>query len=135
MIPHNGTYCPDIFRWRAMPDTTIMEILPYGSDVPSAHSFPKVILTSKYVITSDITPIGTFGGIAQLINNVVLTLLSENYYKEIVVFDMNNNGYHMFIYERIKECDSHEIDLYKEEFKDYIKQFPNNYTYLTQLQI
>lgn len=127
MIPHNGTYCPDIFRWRAMPDRTIMDILPYGSDVTSAHEFPALIFNARYVITSDIKPIGEYNGSnADLINRVVSKLTEEGYYKTIETVDMKN-GCNIIILERIKASDSHELELYRAAFKENIEKYPHLY--------
>ncbi len=127
MIPHNGIYCPDIFRWRAMPDRRVMDILPYGSDVTSAHDFPKEIFTSRYVITSDIRPIGEYiGSNADIINNVVEALKEEGYYKELERVDMGN-GYSMLILERTKASDEHELELYRRAFKENIEKYPHLY--------
>ena len=127
MIPHNGTYCPDIFRWRAMPDRAVMDILPYGSDVTSAHEFPKEIFTAHYVITSNIRPIGEYDGSnADHIDRVVTELTEEGYYKVLETVDMAN-GYTLTILERIKASDEHETELYRAELKENIESYPHLY--------
>lgn len=125
MIPHNGMYCPDIFRKKHLPNTAVLDLLPYGADVVSAHFFPIEILSSKFVLTAE--PLGQGGNsIAPRIDSVVHELIDEGYYSLVETFDMQN-GYQLLAYKRIKDADEYERSLYIEYFSDLIEQYPENY--------
>lgn len=123
MIAHDSKYNPDIFRNFYMPDTTISNHLPYGSAILGTHKFPEELLTSKYILKT--SPFCN-ASIAYKYNNVFLELASKKKYKLIKEIDMNN-GYKIFIYERIKEIDNNEINLYINSLKEESKQFPGMY--------
>lgn len=126
MITHNNKYNPDKFRNFYMPDKTISNYLPYGSAIIGVHKFPEELFTSKYIITT--TPFESVS-IEYKYNNVFLKLVENKSFQLIKAFDMKN-GYKIMIYERIKEVDEYEINLYKQELADEIINYPSLYKVL-----
>lgn len=133
MIPHNTVYCPDVFRYKGFPHNPVYDLLPYGSDVVSAHKFPIELFTGSFVMTAD--PLGQGGdSMAPRINEVFLQLCDEGYFELEESFEMNN-GYVIEAYRRAKAVDQREIDLYISRFSDLIEQFPENYEALTKFTV
>lgn len=131
MIPHNTTYCPDIFRKKDLPSESIESILPYGADIVSAHPFPMELFSAQFVITSD--PLGQDGdSMAPKINKVFFTLVEDGYFQVNTTFEMGN-GYTLIAYERVKSVDEKEVMMYINEFSDNINSYPGNYSALLSL--
>lgn len=123
MITHNNKYNPDKFRNFYMPDTTISKYLPYGSAILGVHKFPTELFAAKYVLTT--TPFECVS-IEYKYNDIFQILVEKEYFKLIKEFDMKN-GYKILIYERKKETDESELNLYKEQLSEEIIKYPNLY--------
>lgn len=123
MITHNNTYNPDIFRNYHMPDKTIKEHLPYGSSIIGTHKFPIELFTAKYVITN--YPFEKTS-VDEKYEKVFEELVSQKKYALVKDFDMKN-GYHTLIYERVKDVDKDEVNLYEEALEEESLVFPELY--------
>lgn len=123
MIAHNNKYNPDKFRNFYMPDTTISNYLPYGSAVIGVHKFPTELFTAKYIITT--TPFDSIS-IEYKYNEVFNELVKENKFKLKKDFDMKK-GYNVLIYERIKDVDKEEIQLYIDKLENESNKYPALY--------
>lgn len=123
MITHNNTYNPDKFRNFYLPDNTIISYLPYGSAILGVHPFPIKLFDSKYIITT--TPFESVS-IEEKYNEVFNKLVSMNKFKIVKIFDMKNN-YNIIVYERIKDVDYEEANMYIENIKEETKDYPNLY--------
>lgn len=132
MINHTNLYNPDKFRNVFMPDKTIYNYLPYGSAVIGSHYFPLGLFDAKYVLTT--TPFD-YISMEYKYNDVFNQLVEQGKFKQIEDFNMNN-GYHFLVYERVKEVDENEKELYINALEEESKRFPElyenvikNYTY------
>ena len=123
MITHTDRYNPDKFRTFFMPDRTIEYYLPYGSAVIGVHKFPTELFTAKYILTT--TPYESIS-MEYKYEEVFEELVKEEKFSLIKTFDMKNK-YQVLIYERVKEVDQEEINMYKEKLKEESKQFPELY--------
>lgn len=123
MITHNNTYNPDKFRNYYMPDLTISKNLPYGSAIIGVHKFPTELFTAKYIITT--APFENTS-VEGKYNEVFKQLINMGKFNLIKDFDMKN-GYHILIYERIKDVDEIETKLYLNILKEESKKYPKLY--------
>ena len=123
MIMHNDKYNPDKFRNIFLPDTFIKDRLAYGSAIKGVHEFPTELFTSKYVITS--TPFDNVS-IEYIYNNVFQELIGNNTFSLVKEFYMKD-GYVFYVYERVKEVNTEEINMYKEALKDLSSEYPDLY--------
>ncbi len=87
------------------------------------HKFPTELFDAKYIIT--ISPFESVS-IEWKYNEVFNTLVSRNKFKNIKTVHTTTN-YDILIYERIKEVDVDEIDMYKEILQDESMKYPNLY--------
>ncbi len=123
MITHTDQYNPDKLRNIFLPDKTISKYLPYGSAIIGVHPFPTELFTSKYIITT--TPFERMS-IEYKYEEVFEKLIEEEKFQIKKIFNMNNS-YQILIYERVKEVDEEEINLYEKALKEESKQFPELY--------
>lgn len=123
MITHNNEYNPDKLRNFYIPDTTIQKYLPYGSAILGTHMFPVELFTSKYIITT--TPFVNVS-IENKYNDVFNKLVKEGKFNLINNYDMKN-GYSILIYERVKDVDLYEANLYIEAIKEETKAYDDIY--------
>lgn len=123
MICHNNRYNPDKFRTMFMPDKTIFNYLPYGSAVIGSHYFPYGLFDAKYILTVD-----PFESISMeyKYNDVFKELVRENKFEKIKEFDMQD-GHTILIYERVREVDEEEKNLYLEAIEEESKLYPELY--------
>jgi hypothetical protein len=124
MIPHGYPYNPDVFRSCDYPDSSVSNILPYGSAVLGTHYFPDELLLAKYVLTCE-----PFCGIsiAEKYNSAFLSEIPQNHFSEVTRFDMGN-GYVFIVYERMQPTDQDEILFYKDYFSAEDKLFPEMFS-------
>lgn len=123
MITHNNTYNPDKFRNFYMPNLTIYNNLPYGSAVLGVHKFPIELFDSKYIITT--TPFENIS-VENKYNDVFNILVEDEKFTLKKEFNMGD-GYYIIIYERIKEVDKDEINLYINCLSEESKLYPALY--------
>lgn len=123
MITHNNKYNPDKFRNIYLPDKTIMNHMPYGSSIIGVHKFPTELFTSKYIITTE--PFEPTS-VDEKYNKVFLELVKKEKFSKIKEFDMKN-GYKILIYERVKDVDKEEIEMYKNCLEEESKKYPKLY--------
>ena len=123
MIAHNNIYNPDKFRNYYMPDLTISKYLPYGSAIIGVDKFPIELFDSKYVITMDPYVSTSIDG---KYNEVFNKLVNNKIFNLIKKFDMNN-GYNIYIYERIVNVDKKEINMYLDELSEESSKYPELY--------
>ncbi len=124
MIPHGYSYNPDVFRSCDYPDSTVSNILPYGSAVLGTHYFPEELLLAKYVLTCD--PFCNLS-IAEKYNSAFLSEIPQKHFTEVTRFDMGN-GYVFIAYERVKPTDREEILFYQDYFSQEDKLFPKMFS-------
>lgn len=123
MIPHNNNYNPDKFRNYYMPDMTIADNMPYGSAILGVHEFPTELFTARYVLTSN--PF-LKTSVEEKYNFVFNQLVAMKKFKLIKDFDMKDEN-HILIYERIKDFDREEAELYLNSLEEESKMYPNLY--------
>ena len=124
MIAHGYPYNPDVFRSCDYPDSSVSNILPYGSAVLGTHYFPDGLLLAKYVLTCE-----PFCGIslADKYNSAFLSEIPQKHFSEAARFDMGND-YVFIVYERIQPMDREEILFYRDYFSAEDKQFPEMFS-------
>ena len=124
MIPHGYPYNPDVFRSCDYPDSSVSNILPYGSAVLGTHYFPDELLQAKYVLTCE-----PFCGIsiAEKYISAFLSEIPQKHFTEVTRFDMGN-GYVFIVYERMQPTDQEEILFYKDYFSAEDKLFPEMFS-------
>ena len=105
------------------------EIMPYSLSIDSVHGFPKDILTSKYVFTSNITlsdySADNGGTVIPKINYAIMNdaIISKNFTK-VNEFKMTDK-ITFYAYERINAIDSNERNEWLKVFKEQCDKYPN----------
>ena len=124
IIPHGGTYTPDVFRNASFENIEKMRYLvPYGSAVVGTHKFPEGLLSAKYIINCTPFDSGCVHGIAEKYNNAFLHMLNQEIFEPINTFDMGNE-HTIIVYQRIKVITDQEIAYYEESFFEENEQYP-----------
>ena len=123
MITHNNKYNPDVFRNYHMPNRMVEDHLPYGSSIIGVHKFPTELFTAKYVITNN--PFEKTS-VDEKYEQVFNELIKQEKFIIVKEIDMRN-GYSTLIYERIKDVDKEEIELYEKALEEESKKFPELY--------
>ena len=105
------------------------EILPYSLSIDAVHGFPKDVLTSKYVFTSNITlsdySADNGGTVIPKINYAIMNdaIISKNFTK-VNEFKMTDK-ITFYAYERINAIDSSERNEWLQIFKEQSEKYPN----------
>lgn len=128
MIPHDMLYCPDVFKYCALPNVQISDKLCFGFSILGTHDFPTGILDSKYVITADPFP-QTYvndGELSNKLNNLFLAE-KDQYFAYETSFDMGN-GTVFTVWRRVVAADRAEAEYYLDAFAEEDAQFPEMFS-------
>lgn len=123
MIVHNNDFNPDKFRNFYTPNSKVHKYLPYGSSIVGVHKFPIELFTSKYIITTE--PFKPTS-VDEKYNKVFTELVSKEKFSIEKEFIMKDKTI-ILIYERIKEVDEEEKNMYLNALKEESKQYKSLY--------